>query len=145
MTATKPPDGHDADPMPAEPRNPVGALLRRWIDEVGANNAIVARILDVSEPTVHGYITKTRLEVSPAMRTKMIRMMRLPKPVMEAAAAAAAGYDVDDLPADVELIARMLAELPAGDREEIAELVDSRLRALRRRARRGKPLGEGPV
>jgi hypothetical protein len=92
-----------------------------------------------------GYITKRRLEVSPSMRSKLARMMRLPKSEMEAAAAAAAGFDLDELPADVELIARMLAELPVEDRAEITELVRDRLRLLRRGSRRRKPLGDGPV
>ena len=103
---------------------------------MGATDAIAARILDVSGPTMHGYITKTRLEVTPEMRAKMTRMMRLPRSVMETAAAVAAGYDVDDLPPDVELVARMLAELPVADREEIAGMVQQRLRTLRRPVRR---------
>lgn len=123
----------------------MGQLLRRWADDVGATDADVARILDVSGPTLHGYITKTRLEMSPAMRTKLAKLMRLPLPVMEAAAASAAGYQCEEMPTDIYVTARMLEQLPLDDQQEIAGIVQQRLRTLRRRPPRRKPLGDGTV
>lgn len=107
-------------------------MIRRALDELGMTQEQLAKAVGVTRPTVHVWLNAQRPQPRTEVRERIAELLGVDRALVDEAVYIGLGFKLAPVPARVQLLARMAAQLDEYDVDDLERQIFASLSKYRR-------------